>query len=86
LNKMMSFINQLQYWRFDPPLSLPWFSRNEIWIELFQEHVDGLQQKFSTSQEANITVLLIGGHPLDAKQEYELSAHSVWAMDFDTDT
>jgi hypothetical protein len=43
--------DRFEYWRYDPPMMPPFFSRNEVWIELTQKQVDDLITKFSQQGE-----------------------------------
>ncbi|KAG7369069.1 SOUL heme-binding domain containing protein [Nitzschia inconspicua] len=36
-----------EFWGYNPPFTLPMFRRNEVWLELTQEEVEMLQQKYN---------------------------------------
>eukprot|EP00586_Coscinodiscus_wailesii_P009692 CAMPEP_0172509862 /NCGR_PEP_ID=MMETSP1066-20121228/224025_1 /TAXON_ID=671091 /ORGANISM="Coscinodiscus wailesii, Strain CCMP2513" /LENGTH=248 /DNA_ID=CAMNT_0013288569 /DNA_START=84 /DNA_END=830 /DNA_ORIENTATION=+ len=40
-----------EFWGFNPPWTIPFLRRNEIWVELTQEQVDELKRKFSSEKE-----------------------------------
>mmetsp|Transcript_38890 Transcript_38890/g.56764 ORF Transcript_38890/g.56764 Transcript_38890/m.56764 type:complete len:235 (-) Transcript_38890:399-1103(-) len=41
-----------QLWRYDPPFTIPYFRRNEVWVELDPEMVEAYLKKHSSSGEA----------------------------------
>ena len=48
-----------QFWGYNPPFTIPYFRRNEIWIELNGEQVDVLVEHFSAENDANLGVTSI---------------------------
>jgi len=38
-------MNNFEYWGYDPPFTIPYFRRNEVWMELSQKQVDQLIKK-----------------------------------------
>lgn len=40
-----NILQNFEYWGYNPPLTLPWFRRNEIWVELSEGQVKNLITK-----------------------------------------
>uniref|UniRef100_A0A7S1YAX7 SOUL heme-binding protein n=1 Tax=Grammatophora oceanica TaxID=210454 RepID=A0A7S1YAX7_9STRA len=40
-------LSMYQFWGYNPPFTIPYFRRNEVWIPLTQAQVDTLQSDFS---------------------------------------
>lgn len=38
-------LQNFEYWGYNPPITLPWFRRNEIWVELSEEQIKELMKK-----------------------------------------
>lgn len=47
-------LDRFEYWRYDPPMKPPFFSRNEVWIELTQEQVDDLMKFSQPGEDAKL--------------------------------
>jgi len=46
-------MNNYEYWGYNPPFTIPWFRRNEVWVELSQDQVDELMNKHPQLSETN---------------------------------
>ncbi|KAL7520608.1 hypothetical protein ACHAWX_005327 [Stephanocyclus meneghinianus] len=56
-----------QFWGYNPPFTIPYFRRNEIWIPLNEEQVDYLMKHYSkdgTSGNGNVASLAMEVQPL----------------------
>ena len=49
-------MDHFQFWGYNPPFTLPYFRRNEVWVKLDDSQVSYLQEKFPNSSGG-----LVGG-------------------------
>lgn len=40
-------LNHFQFWGYNPPMTLPYFRRNEVWLQLTEEQAEYLMQSYS---------------------------------------
>uniref|UniRef100_A0A7S2N3Y2 Uncharacterized protein n=1 Tax=Helicotheca tamesis TaxID=374047 RepID=A0A7S2N3Y2_9STRA len=45
-------VDEHQLWRYDPPFTIPYFRRNEVWVELDPNLVETYLKKHSNSEES----------------------------------
>ena len=50
-------MENFQFWGYNPPFTIPYFKRNEIWLKLNDEQVSYLKDKFPNTSEGR----LVGG-------------------------
>jgi hypothetical protein len=43
-------LEKFQFWGYNPPFTLPYFRRNEVWVPLTPDQVDYLMNKYTTSE------------------------------------
>lgn len=43
-------LEHFQFWGYNPPFTLPYFRRNEVWVPLTQDQVEYLVNKYTTSE------------------------------------
>ena len=43
---MPDALEKFQFWGYNPPFTIPYFRRNEVWIPLIQEQADYLVKVF----------------------------------------
>ena len=47
-------LQHYQFWGFNPPFTIPYFRRNEIWLELTSEQANALVTKYGQRQEQTV--------------------------------
>jgi hypothetical protein len=57
-------LDHWQFWGYNPPFTIPYFRRNEIWIELNSEQVDYLVENYSIEAIGKVGVLAMASRPL----------------------
>mmetsp|Transcript_15378 Transcript_15378/g.23389 ORF Transcript_15378/g.23389 Transcript_15378/m.23389 type:complete len:242 (-) Transcript_15378:223-948(-) len=45
-------LDHFQFWGYNPPFTIPYFKRNEIWVKLNEEQVSYLKEKFGTKEDS----------------------------------
>jgi hypothetical protein len=46
-------LENFQFWGYNPPVTLPMFRRNEVWVELTPEQVEEIMNKFNPEAASN---------------------------------
>jgi hypothetical protein len=60
-------MDNFQFWGYNPPFTLPYFRRNEIWLKLNDEQVKYLKETFSSTSEGEGR--LVGGSSSTMKRK-----------------
>jgi len=47
--------NKFQFWGYNPPFTIPFLRRNEIWIEISQQNVEFLRRKYETETHSSFS-------------------------------